>query len=86
MGMNAPEPAEAACGDANTLEVRQLDAPVIAYHDVFDMALSIYQDTNLPACLVRKLRYLTSKFRGQNLTRRDTPRVEFLYSAQLIGL
>jgi len=84
--MHTAEPSEAAGGHADTLEVRKLDAPVIANHDVFDMALPIYQDTNLPTCLVRKLGYLPGKFGGQNLIRRDTPRVEFLYAAQLIGL
>ncbi len=86
MSMNTAEPAEAPGGHADALEVRQLDAPVIPYHDEFDMALPIDQDTNLPACLVRKLGYLPGKFGGQNLVRRDTPRVEFLYAAQLIGL
>jgi hypothetical protein len=86
MSMNTAEPAESASGHADTLEVRQLDAPVIAYHYVFDMALPIYQDTNLPTRLVRKLGYLPGKLGGQNLVRRDPPRVEFLYAAQLIGL
>ncbi len=86
MRMNTAEPAEAAGGHADTLEVRQFDTPVIAHRNVFDMSLSIYQDTNLPACLVRKLGYLPGKFRGENLSGRDPPRVEFLYAAQLIGL
>ncbi len=86
MSMNTAEPPETPAGHADALEVRQLDTAVIAYHDVFDMALPIYQDSNLSACLVRKLGYLPGKFGGQNLVRRDTPRVEFLYAAQLIGL
>jgi hypothetical protein len=86
MGMNTTKPAEAPGRNADTLEVRQLDAPVIAYHHVFDMALPIYQSTDLPAGLVRKLGYLPGKLGRQNSVRRDTPRVEFLYATQLIGL
>jgi hypothetical protein len=86
MSMNTAEPAESTGGHADTLEVRQLDAPVIAYHDVFDAALSIDQDSDLPTGFVRKLGYLPCKFGGQNLVRRDTPRVKLFYAAQLIGL
>jgi hypothetical protein len=84
--MDAAEPAEAAGSHTNTLEVRQFDAPVIANRNVFDMAFPIYQDTDLPTCFVRKLGDLPGKLGGQNLVGRDTPRVEFLYAAQLIGL
>ena len=86
MSMDAAETPKAPGGHADTFEVRQLDAAVIADHDVFDMALTIYQDTNLSTCLVRKLGYLPGKLGGQDLVRWDSPRVEFLYAAQLIGL
>jgi len=50
--MHAAKSAKPSGGDANALEVRQLNAPVVSDHDIFDMTLSIDQGANLPVCLI----------------------------------
>lgn len=84
--MNASKASEPPGVHTNTFEVWQLDTPVVAYHHIFDMTLTIDQDTNLSAGFMGQFGNLPGKFGRQNLVGRDPPCIEFLYPAQLIWL
>jgi hypothetical protein len=47
--------SEPARGDANTFEIRKLDATIVANHYKLNMSLTIDERADLPASLVRQL-------------------------------
>jgi hypothetical protein len=70
--------------DAYALEVRKLNAAVVAHHYVFDVTAAIDKRPNLSSGFVRKLGQLASKLRRHDLMRRNTPGVKLRYPAKLI--
>ena len=84
--MQATKAAKAIDGNTNALEVRKLDASVITYHNVFNVAAAINKRTDLSPCFMGQLSELPRKFRRQNLVRSNSPGVELFDAAKLIGL
>ena len=58
MRVHAAKPAKTVFGHAGTPKIRHLDLFCGADHDVFDLALTINEDADLPAGLVRDLGHL----------------------------
>jgi len=50
--MHATKSAKAIDGGTLAFEVREFDAPVVADHDVFDVAAAIDERADLPASFV----------------------------------
>jgi hypothetical protein len=53
VSMNTAQAAEAARSNADSFEVGQFNAPVVAYHYVFNATLAIYENANLSPGLKR---------------------------------
>ena len=53
--MNATQAAETTAGNTDTLEVRQLDAAVVAHHHIFDVSFAIDQSADLAPRLMGQL-------------------------------
>src|SRR5882724_1617575 len=73
-------------GYPNALEIRKLNAAIVADHYIFHMAAAIDQRANLPARFMRQFRQLSSKFGRYDLPWRQSPRVQLRNSAQLVRL
>jgi hypothetical protein len=73
VGVQAAQSSKAPFADANALEVRQNDAPGVADHDVFDVALSVYENSDLSINLVREFGQLPREFLRDNLPWRYAP-------------
>ena len=84
MCMNATKSSKPARRDANTFEVGQLDAAVVADHDVLDVSLAIDECADLSVCFVRQFAELASKFMCDDLVWRYAPSVQLFYAPQLI--
>jgi hypothetical protein len=82
--MDTAKATKPPSGHANAFEVWKFDAPVVADHDVLDVAFAIDQGADLSSGFVRKLGYLPSKFRRHNLVRRYASGIELFYPPQLI--
>ena len=80
VSVDASQAAKAITRDAHAFEIGQLDAPRIADYYVFDVTLAIDQRANLAIGLMREFAELSSKFRRQDLTRRDASLIQLLYS------
>ncbi|HEY6330808.1 MAG TPA: hypothetical protein VI756_15865 [Blastocatellia bacterium] len=65
--MQTPESAKTLGGDASSFQVWQNDAPGIAGHYMFNIAIPINQDADLPIDLSRQLGKLPGKFLGDYL-------------------
>jgi hypothetical protein len=82
--VHATQTAKSSRGDANTLEVRQLDATVVAHHHVLNVTLAVDQGADLPSCFVGQLAKLARKLRGDDLIGRYAPSVQLFDAPQLI--
>ena len=67
MRVHTTQSAESSGRNADAFEVRKLDTPVVAHHDVLNVTLAIDQRSDLSACFVRQLAQLASKFRSDDL-------------------
>jgi len=76
MSVDASQTAKAITRDAHAFEIGQLNAPRIADNYVFDVTLAIDQRANLAIGLMREFAKLSSKFRRQDLTRRDASLIQ----------
>jgi hypothetical protein len=52
MSMNAAQSAKPTSGDANALEVGQLNSAVVTDHYILHMSFSVDKNTNLPSGFV----------------------------------
>jgi hypothetical protein len=86
MRVQAAQSAEAIDGDADTFEVRKLDAPVISNHHIFDVTTAIDERADLSPRFVREFGQLAREFGCQYLVWRDPPGVELFDAANLIRL
>src|SRR2546423_8085192 len=86
MSVDASQTAKAITRDAHALKIGQLNASRIADNHIFDVTLTIDQRPNLAIGLMRKFAKLSSKFRRQNLTRRDASLIQLFDPPQLIWL
>jgi len=84
MCVNATKTTKPSRSDANALEVRQLDATVVADHHVLDVALAIDESADLSACFVREFAKLAGEFVCDDLVWRYAPSVQLFYAPQLI--
>lgn len=84
MRVHTTESAESSGSDADALKIRKLDTPVVAHHDVLNVALAINERANLSACFVRQLAELASKFRSDDLVWGYAPSVQLFDAPQLI--
>jgi hypothetical protein len=67
MSMNAAQSAKATRGDANALEVGQLDSAVVTDHYILHVSFSVDKNTNLSSGLMRKLAQLSRKLWSYDL-------------------
>jgi hypothetical protein len=86
MCVQATQSAEAIDGDADALEIRQLDAPVISDHHILDVTTAIDECADLSPCFMREFGQLAREFGSQNLVRRNPPGVQLFDAANLIRL
>ena len=70
--------------DTHAFEVGELDATVVADHDVLNMSLAIDERADLSACFVRQFAQLPGKFMCDDLVWRYAPSVQLFYAPQLI--
>jgi hypothetical protein len=84
--MDATKSAKAVDGYAYAFEIRQLDAPIVAHHHVFDVATSIDKRANLSPGFMREFGKLPCEFRRYDLVRGNSPGVELGDAAELIRL
>jgi hypothetical protein len=82
--VHAAKSAKASGGDANTFEIGQFNAPIIADHYVLDMSLAVDEGTDLAACFVRQFTQLPCEFRSNNLVGRYASSVQLFDAPQLI--
>jgi hypothetical protein len=82
--VHAAQTAKSSRSDANTFEVRQFDAAVVAHHHVLNVTLTVNESADLAACFVGKLAELTRKLRGDDLIGRYTPSVQLFDAPELI--
>jgi hypothetical protein len=76
--------AKTPLADARALQIGPLDAPRVADDDGLDVALAVYERAELAARLVRQFRELARELRGDDLLRRDAPRVELFDAPKLV--
>jgi len=67
MSVNTAQTTETVYRNASALEVWELNATGIAYHNMLDIALAIDQNADLPVGLMRKLAKLSCKLRRDDL-------------------
>ena len=82
--MHATQAAKSSRSDANAFEVRQLDATIVAYHHVLNMALAVDEGSDLPSCFVGQFAKLPCKLRCDDLIGRYAPSVQLFNAPQLI--
>ena len=82
--MYAAQSAKSSRSDTHAFEVRQLDAAVVANHDVLDMSLAVDQGSDLASRFVRQLAQLAGEFGSDYLVWRYAASVQLFDAPQLV--